>query len=128
MTFRDSALGAGTFFSVGVTRHDPLQHRACAQITGFARFEGQCISLVEPHRIEWIAGVAQIAEHALEILPDEMPEHEAVVQRGAPAHQWVERFFWYWFTSGFAASQSKGGRVHGPEDFDHLQYGSECSS
>ena len=42
---------------------------------------------VEPHRIERIAGVAQIAEHAEEILPDEMPEHEAVVQRGAPAHQ-----------------------------------------
>ena len=29
-----------------------------------------------------------------------------ILDRGAPAHQWVERFFWHWFTDGFAASQS----------------------
>ena len=34
-----------------------------------------------------IAGPRQIGEHALEILPDEMRQHEAVMQRRAPAHQ-----------------------------------------
>src|SRR3954447_20548977 len=42
---------------------------------------------IEPHRIEWIAGVTQVAEHAQKVLPNEMPEHESIMQRGAPAHQ-----------------------------------------
>jgi hypothetical protein len=38
----------------------------------------------------------------------EQPEEfwQAILARGAPAHQWVERFFWHWFTDGFAASPS----------------------
>lgn len=38
----------------------------------------------------------------------ERPEEfwRAILDRGAPAHQWVERFFWHWFTGGFAASSS----------------------
>jgi hypothetical protein len=38
----------------------------------------------------------------------ERPEElwQAILDRGAPAHQWVERFFWHWFTNGFAASPS----------------------
>src|SRR5947208_16513509 len=36
---------------------------------------------VEPDWVEWIAGVAQVGEHAEKILPDEMPEHESVMQR-----------------------------------------------
>ena len=31
-----------------------------------------------------------------------------ILDRGAPAHQWVERFFWYWFTDGLAAAPSAG--------------------
>ena len=40
-----------------------------------------------PDRVEAIAGVAQIGEHAEEVLPDEVAEHEAVMQGGAPAHK-----------------------------------------
>jgi hypothetical protein len=42
------------------------------------------------------------------LTPAEHPEAlwQPVLSRGAPAHQWVERFFWYWFTDGFAATQS----------------------
>ncbi|PNE10216.1 MAG: hypothetical protein CR217_15490 [Beijerinckiaceae bacterium] len=38
----------------------------------------------------------------------EQPEEfwQAILARGAPAHQWVESFFWHWFTDGFAASPS----------------------
>jgi hypothetical protein len=31
---------------------------------------------------------------------------QAILDRGAPAHQWVERFFWHWFTDGLSASGS----------------------
>src|SRR5581483_9073062 len=41
---------------------------------------------LEPGRIEAITGAREIIEHAEEILPDEMRQHEAVMQRGAPAH------------------------------------------
>ena len=34
-----------------------------------------------------IAGVAQFVEHVVEILRDEVRQHEAIVQRGAPADQ-----------------------------------------
>ena len=31
---------------------------------------------------------------------------QPILDRGAPAHQWVERFFWHWFTDGLAAAPS----------------------
>lgn len=39
---------------------------------------------------------------------DEHPEElwRCILERGAPAHRWVERFFWYWFTNGLAACSS----------------------
>jgi hypothetical protein len=42
------------------------------------------------------------------LTPAEHPEEfwQAILDRGAPAHQWVERFFWHWSTGGFAASPS----------------------
>ncbi len=42
------------------------------------------------------------------LTPAERPEElwQPILDRGAPAHQWVERFFWQWFTDGLAASQS----------------------
>src|SRR5262249_6644542 len=42
---------------------------------------------LEPYRIERVAGAPQIAKHVQKVLPDEMPEHEAVVQRRSPADQ-----------------------------------------
>lgn len=39
------------------------------------------------------------------------PEHpedlwQALLDRGAPAHHWIERFYWHWFTDGLARSPS----------------------
>jgi len=44
------------------------------------------------------------------LMPAEHPEEfwRSILDRGAPAHQWVERFFWHWFTDGLAASPSAG--------------------
>src|SRR5947209_1127469 len=41
----------------------------------------------EPNGIEFVTRVAEIAEDAEKILPDEMRQHEAIVQRRSPAHQ-----------------------------------------
>ena len=40
----------------------------------------------------------------------ERPEEfwREIIDRGAPAHEWVERFFWHWFTDGLAAAPSAG--------------------
>ena len=40
----------------------------------------------------------------------EHPEQlwQPILDRAAPAHQWVERFFWHWFTDGLAAAPSAG--------------------
>ncbi len=40
----------------------------------------------EPCRIELVSGALKIGEHAEKILPHEMRQHEAVMQRRAPAH------------------------------------------
>jgi hypothetical protein len=42
------------------------------------------------------------------LAPTESPEGlwQPILDRGAPAHQWVERFFWHWFTDGVAVSPS----------------------
>jgi hypothetical protein len=42
------------------------------------------------------------------LVASEGPEElwRVILARGAPAHKWVERFFWHWFTNGFAASPS----------------------
>lgn len=39
---------------------------------------------------------------------EEHPEDlwQPILDRGAPAHEWVERFFWHWFTDAFGASPS----------------------
>src|SRR5580700_1455766 len=42
---------------------------------------------LEPDRIEGVAGGFEIVQDVAKILPDEMLEHEAVVQRGAPTHR-----------------------------------------
>src|SRR6187200_3343123 len=42
---------------------------------------------LEPDRIELVPGIAEIAEYSQEIFPDEMRQHEAVVQRRSPAHE-----------------------------------------
>jgi len=41
---------------------------------------------------------------------EEQPEElwQPILDRGAPAHQWVERFFWYWFTDGLKVASAVG--------------------
>ena len=48
--------------------------------------EAKCALRLEPRGIEAQARALQIGKHAKEILPHEMLQHEAVVQRRAPAH------------------------------------------
>ena len=40
-----------------------------------------------PFRREFVAGLPELIEHAEKILPEEMRQHEAIVQRRAPAHE-----------------------------------------
>ncbi len=42
---------------------------------------------LEPFRLEGVAGAGKIGDDAAKILPDEMRQHETVVQAGAPAHR-----------------------------------------
>src|SRR5213083_1766370 len=55
-------------------------------LDGAVEWEAKFALRLEPGGIELVAGALEIREHAEEILPDEMRQHEAVVQRGAPAH------------------------------------------
>src|SRR3954447_6265372 len=40
-----------------------------------------------PFRREIIAGLPELGEHAQKVFPEEMRQHEAIMQRGAPAHE-----------------------------------------
>src|SRR6185437_9329381 len=40
-----------------------------------------------PFQREVVTGLAELLEYAEKILPEEMRQHEAIVQRGAPAHE-----------------------------------------
>jgi hypothetical protein len=31
---------------------------------------------------------------------------QPILDRGPPAHKWIERFFWEWFTAGVRAAQT----------------------
>ena len=53
--------------------------------------------------------VFQLAARAIPCLnANEQPEAlwQSILERGASAHEWVERFFWHWFTDGLRASPS----------------------
>src|SRR3982074_3057250 len=51
--------------------------------SGKAEFELRRV----PIRRKIIAGLLQFGEHAEKILPEEMRQHETIMQRGAPAHE-----------------------------------------
>jgi hypothetical protein len=42
---------------------------------------------MKPLRIEIISGAAQVFQHAEKVLPNEVREHESVVQGSAPTHR-----------------------------------------
>lgn len=65
---------------------------------------------------EFDAWVFEIVARAIPRLkPSEHPEAlwKSILDLGAPAHEWVERFFWSWFTTGLRAARS-------PSDFTHI--------
>src|SRR5437588_10667194 len=57
-----------------------------AMLDRAAEGEAEFALRLEPDGIELVAGIAEIAEHAQKIFPDEMRQHEANVQRRSPAH------------------------------------------
>ncbi|MHB1530427.1 MAG: hypothetical protein ACYCXT_13605 [Acidiferrobacteraceae bacterium] len=54
----------------------------------------------------WVFEV--VAKAVPQLTPEEKPESlwQAIFDLGAPAHDWVECFFWAWFTSGLRAARS----------------------
>jgi hypothetical protein len=55
---------------------------------------------------DWIFSI--VARAIPHLKSDENPGRfwKAILNLGAPAHEWVERFFWHWFTDGLRASGS----------------------
>lgn len=55
---------------------------------------------------DWIFQI--VARAIPHLTSDEDPDGlwQAILELGAPAHEWVERFFWHWFTDGLRASGS----------------------
>jgi hypothetical protein len=77
----------------------------------------QAIPVVNPGAEQEIEGLPSdfdswVFELAARTIPclaaAERPEEfwRVILDRGAPAHKWVERFFWHWFTNGLASSPS----------------------
>jgi len=62
---------------------------------------------------DWIFSI--VARAIPQLTSDENPASlwKAILDLGAPAHEWVERYFWHWFTDGLQASAS-------PEEFVRL--------
>jgi hypothetical protein len=77
----------------------------------------QAVPIVEPGSAQEIDGLpSDFDDWAFKLVAQTIPclasaEHseafwQAILDRGAPAHEWVERFFWHWFTDGVRASPS----------------------
>jgi hypothetical protein len=61
----------------------------------------------------WVFGVVASAIPSLTAAEDPRSLWQPILDLGSPAHQWVERFFWDWFTDGLRAAPS-------PQDFTRL--------
>jgi hypothetical protein len=64
----------------------------------------------------WVFGVVARAIPCLTAAEDPRSLWQPILDLGSPAHDWVERFFWEWFTDGLRAAAS-------PEDFVRLWTG-----
>jgi hypothetical protein len=55
-----------------------------------------------------------VARAVFRLTPDETPEGlwQVILDLGAGAHDWVERFFWAWFTTGLRTARSHMEFVH----------------
>jgi hypothetical protein len=72
----------------------------------------------------WVFGRVAAAIPRLTAAESPRSLWQPILDLGSPAHEWVERFFWYWFTDGLRAVQT-------PDDFMRLwsamiQYALEC--
>jgi hypothetical protein len=65
------------------------------------------------HFDNWVFGLIAGAIPCLTAAEDPRLLWQPILDLGSPAHQWVERFFWDWFTNGLRAAQS-------PEEFAQL--------
>jgi hypothetical protein len=54
----------------------------------------------------WVYGVVAGTIPSLTAAEDHRTLWQPILDRGSPAHDWVERFFWEWFTVGLRAAQS----------------------
>jgi hypothetical protein len=54
----------------------------------------------------WVFGLVAKTIPCLTAAEDHRSLWRPILDRGSPAHQWVERFFWDWFTDGLHAAQS----------------------
>jgi hypothetical protein len=61
----------------------------------------------------WVFGLIAGAIPCLTAAEDPRSLWQPILDLGSPAHQWVERFFWDWFTDGLRAARL-------PEDFVRL--------
>ena len=61
----------------------------------------------------WVFGLVAGAIPCLTAAEDPRSLWQPILDLGSPAHQWVERFFWDWFTDGLRAEPS-------PQDFARL--------
>jgi hypothetical protein len=61
----------------------------------------------------WVLGLVAGAIPCLTAAENPRSLWQPLLELGSPAHQWVERFFWDWFTDGLRAAPS-------PQDFTRL--------
>ena len=54
----------------------------------------------------WVYGVVAGTIPSLTATEDHRTLWQPILDRGPPAHQWIERFFWEWFTVGVRAAQT----------------------
>ena len=64
---------------------------------------------IEDHPDEfdaWVYGVVAKTIPSLTVTEDHRTLWQPILDRGPPAHKWIERFFWQWFTVGVEAAQT----------------------
>ncbi|HEY8031675.1 MAG TPA: hypothetical protein VIF02_04625, partial [Methylocella sp.] len=54
----------------------------------------------------WVYGVVAGTIPSLTAAEDPRTLWQPILDRGSPAHKWIERFFWEWFTVGVRAAQT----------------------
>ena len=54
----------------------------------------------------WVYGVVAATIPSLTATEDDRTLWQPILDRGPPAHKWIERFFWEWFTVGVRAAQT----------------------